>query len=107
MLLIIKGKWLEAIVHMTKSKFLHLPCPKQIQLVISIHIHGKFQLSPTFALIGFQKDIQQFIPQRETSLKCKGLVVPLVIIHSDSVQRNVKQNLDFDELKSIFRQKPF
>jgi hypothetical protein len=38
-LLIIKGKWLEAIVHMTISEFLDLPRPKQIQLLISIIYH--------------------------------------------------------------------
>jgi hypothetical protein len=58
---------------------------KQIQLLISIHIHGKFWLSPTFALVGFQEDIQQFIPQGEISLKFKGLVTLLAIIHSDNV----------------------
>jgi hypothetical protein len=69
-LLTIKGKWLETIMHMTESKFLDLLHAKQVQLLISIRIHGKFQLSPTFALIGIQEDIRQFIPQRETSLKC-------------------------------------
>jgi BarA-like signal transduction histidine kinase len=42
MLLTIKGKWLEAIVHMTKLLFLALPQSKQIQLLISIRIHNKF-----------------------------------------------------------------
>jgi hypothetical protein len=60
MLLIIEGKWLEVIVHMTKFEFLDLFHPKQV--LISICIHGKFQLSPTFAFVGFQEDIQQFIP---------------------------------------------
>jgi len=36
MLLTIKGKWLEAIVHMTKFRFLALPHSKQVQLFISI-----------------------------------------------------------------------
>jgi hypothetical protein len=58
MLLTIEGKWLEAIVHMTKSKFLDLPCSKQVQLFISICIHSKFQSLTTFALISFQEDIQ-------------------------------------------------
>ncbi len=53
MLLTIEGKWLEAIVHMMESEFLDLLHAKQVQLFISIHIHGKFQLSPTFALVGF------------------------------------------------------
>ncbi len=57
-LLTIENKWLEAIVPMTKSKFLDLFCPKQVQFLISIHYHSKFQLSPTFALVGFQEDIQ-------------------------------------------------
>jgi hypothetical protein len=83
-LLPIEGEWLEAIMHMTKSKFLDLLCPKQIQLIL-IRIHGKFWLSPTFSPVGFQEEIQQFIPQGETNWKCKGLVTPLVIIYSDNV----------------------
>jgi hypothetical protein len=42
MLLTIEGKWLEVIAHMIEFEFLDLPCPKQIQLFILIHIHGKF-----------------------------------------------------------------
>jgi hypothetical protein len=57
-LLTIEGKWLEVIVHMTKSEFLDLPCLKQIQLLISICIHGKFCLSTTSTLVGFKKNIQ-------------------------------------------------
>jgi hypothetical protein len=36
-LLTIKGKWFEAIMHMIESKFLNLPCLKQVQLFIRIH----------------------------------------------------------------------
>jgi hypothetical protein len=57
-LLIIKGKWLEAIVHMIEFEFLDLFHLKQVQLLISIHIYGKFRLSNTFALVGFQENIQ-------------------------------------------------
>jgi len=57
-LLTIKCKWLEAIVHMTESQFLDLPRPKQVQLFISIRIHGKFCLSTTSGFIGFQENIQ-------------------------------------------------
>jgi hypothetical protein len=39
-LLTIEGKWLEAIVHMTKSKFLDLPHPKKVKLFISICYQG-------------------------------------------------------------------
>ncbi len=42
LLLTIEGKWLEAIVHMIESNFFNLACPKEIQLLISIRIHGKF-----------------------------------------------------------------
>ncbi len=52
-LLTIEGKWLEVIVYMTKSEFLDLPHPKQIQLLISIRIHDKFRLLTTFAIVGF------------------------------------------------------
>jgi len=52
-LLTIKGKRIEAIVHMTESEFLDLLHPKQVQLFISICIYGKFCLLTTFALVGF------------------------------------------------------
>jgi hypothetical protein len=42
-------------------------------------------LSTTFALIGFQENIQQFIPQVEISLKGEGLVAPSTINPSDNV----------------------
>ncbi len=57
-LLTIEGKWLEVIMHIAESQFLNLRCSKQIQLIISIPIHGKFQLSTAFALVNFQEDIQ-------------------------------------------------
>jgi len=107
MLLTIEDKWLETIMHMAKSEFLDLLCPEQFQLFISTCIHGKFQLLSMLAFIRFQKDIQQFIPQGETSLKCKSLVAPLVIICSDNVQRSVKHKRDFDESKSISKQSLF
>ncbi len=74
-LLTIKCKWLEAIVHVTQFEFLDLLHPKQVQLFISIRIHGKFHLSTTFALVGFQENIQQFIPQSETNLKDEVLLL--------------------------------
>ncbi len=40
-LLTIKGKWLEVIMHVTKSEFLDFLHSKQVQLFISICIHGK------------------------------------------------------------------
>jgi hypothetical protein len=61
-LLTIEGKWFEAIVHMIKFEFLNLLHSKQVQFFISIHIHGKFHLLTTSTLIGFQENIQQFIP---------------------------------------------
>jgi len=54
-LLTIKGKWLEAIVHMTEFEFLDLPHPKQVQHLNSIRIYGKIWLLTTFALINFQE----------------------------------------------------
>jgi hypothetical protein len=88
---------------MTEFEFLVLLHSKQVQLFISIRIHGKFQLSITFALVNFQEDIQQFVPQAKTSLKGKNLVVPSTIIPIYHVQRNVKHKLDFDESKSRFK----
>jgi hypothetical protein len=85
MLLIIKGKWLEAIVHVIKSEFLDLPCPKQVQFLNSIHIDGKFCLLSTYALASFQEDIQQFIPQAKTSLKGEVFIAPSTIIPNDNV----------------------
>jgi hypothetical protein len=92
---------------MIESKFLDLSCPKQIQLLSSIHIHGIFCLLTTSTLIGFQEDVQQFIPQAETSLKGEALVVPSTIIPNDNVQPSVKCKLDFVEFKSILKQKPY
>jgi hypothetical protein len=60
-LLTIKGKWLEAIVHMIEFEFLNLAHLKQVQLLISICVCSKFQLLPTSTLVGFQKTIQKFI----------------------------------------------
>jgi hypothetical protein len=51
-LLIIEGKWLEAIMHMTESEFLYLNHPKQVQLFISICIHSYRPLLP---LLAFKK----------------------------------------------------
>jgi hypothetical protein len=56
-LLTINSKWFEIIVHLKKIEFLNLLRPKQIQLFISIHIHGKFSLLTTSALIDFQEVI--------------------------------------------------
>jgi hypothetical protein len=103
-LLTIKNKWLEAIVHMIKFEFLDLSCPSSI---LSIHIYGKFRLSTTFSLLGFQENIQNFIPQAETSLKGEAFVVPPTIIPNDNVQWSVKCKFDFVESKSIYKQKPF
>jgi hypothetical protein len=49
-------------------------------------------LSPTFALVGFQKVIQQSIPQVEISLK-DDLISLLAIIRTDNVQRNLKHKV--------------
>jgi hypothetical protein len=95
MLLTIESKWLKVIVHMKKIEFLDLLCPKQIQFFISIRIHAKFQLLTTLALVGFQENIQQFIPQMETNLKGKGLITPLAIIPTNNVQHSVKCKFDF------------
>ncbi len=94
-LLTIEGKWLETIMHMKKLEFLDFPCLKQVQLLISIRIHIKFCLSTTSTLAGFQENIQQFIPQVETSLKGKALFTPSIIIPNDNVQQSVKRKLDF------------
>jgi mRNA-degrading endonuclease HigB of HigAB toxin-antitoxin module len=51
MLLTIEGKWLKTIVHMIKFTFLALPHHKQVSLLVSIWICGKFYLLPTFNLV--------------------------------------------------------
>jgi hypothetical protein len=61
----------------------------------------------TSSFVGFQKNIQQFIPQAKTNLKGKGLVVLLIIIPKDNVHCNVKRKLDCNESKSISKQKSF
>ncbi len=66
MLLTIEGKWLEAIVHTKKIESLDLPPPKQVQFFISIHIHGKFRLLTTYALVDFFKKNPTIYPTRKT-----------------------------------------
>jgi len=61
----------------------------------------------TSITVGFQENIQQFIPQAKTNLKGEVLVVPLTIILNENVQRNVQCKIDFVESKSILKQKPF
>jgi hypothetical protein len=61
-LLTIEGKWLETIMDMTKFEFLNLAHPKQVQLLVSICVCGKCKFLGTSTLVGFQEDIQQFIP---------------------------------------------
>jgi len=39
----------------------------------------------TFTFVGFQEDIQQFIPQAKTGLKGEGFVAPSTIIPNDNV----------------------
>jgi hypothetical protein len=70
---------------MIESEFLDLLYPKQVQLLISIHIHGKFCLLTPSTLVGFQENIQQFIPQVKTSLKGEAFIVPSTIIPHDNV----------------------
>lgn len=97
MLLTIKGKWLEAIVHMTKFRFLALPHLKQVQFLISIRIHNKFHWSPTFTLIGFHKDNEQFLSKMESSLRGGDLVIIFEpIVSKYDVQCSVKHKIDFD-----------
>jgi hypothetical protein len=92
---------------MKEFEYMNLSCPKQVQLLTSIHIHGKFCLSTASTFEGFQENIQQFIPQVETSLKGETFVAPSTIIPNDSVQWSVKRKLDCLESKSISKQKPF
>jgi len=56
-LLTIERNWFEAIVHMIEFKFMNLVHLKQVQFLVSICVCGKFQLSRTSTLFGFQKDI--------------------------------------------------
>jgi hypothetical protein len=81
-LLTIEAKWFEVIMHMTESEFLYLHHPKQVQLFISICIHG---YHPHFPLLAFKKTSNNLSHKGKTSLKCKGLVIHLAIIHSDNV----------------------
>jgi len=42
-------------------------------------------LSPTSALVGFQTNIQKFIPKAKKNLNVEGLVASLAINFSDNV----------------------
>ncbi len=92
---------------MIEFEFLDLSRPKQVKLFISIRIYGKFCLSTTFALVGFQENIQQFIPQVQICLKGEAFVGQSKIIPNDNVEWSVKCKFDFVQSKSISKQKPF
>jgi hypothetical protein len=62
MLLTIDGKWLKAIVHMTRMHSLIFFFQK-VQFLITNYIHNKFQFSLTSFFVGYQENIQQFIPK--------------------------------------------
>jgi hypothetical protein len=82
---------------------LDLPHPKQNQLFISVCIHGKFCLLTTSTFVGFEENIQQFIPQAKTSLKGEAFIVFSTLILNDNVQWSLKCKLDFVESKSIYK----
>jgi hypothetical protein len=69
---------------MTKFEFLNLAHPKQVQPLVSICVCCIFQLSCT-SLVGFQKDIQQFIPKIERNLNVEWLIAPFAISCNDDV----------------------
>ncbi len=73
---------------MKKFEFLNLAHPKQVQPLVSISVCCKFQLSHT-SLVGFQKDIQQFIPKKNKNLSVEGLIVPFAISCNDDGFFNV------------------
>jgi hypothetical protein len=58
--------------------------PKQVQPLISICVCCKFQLLHT-SLVGFQEDIQQFIPKIERNLNVEGLIAPFAINCNDDI----------------------
>ncbi len=91
---------MKAIVHVTKSKFFNLPCPKQVQLFISICIHGKFVCQPHLPLLAFKKTLNNLSHKLKlTSLKGEALNPPSTILSNHNVQQNVRYKLDFVESK--------
>ena len=66
----IEGQWLEAIIHQEESNFLARSRLQQVQLLKSIRIVGKFLLSTSSYLTGFEEDfepisaINHYTPQR-------------------------------------------
>jgi len=77
-----------------------LPNGKKKSL-ISICICGKCKLLGTSTLVGFQEDIQQFIPKLKRNLSVERLVAPLAISSNDDVQHNVKHKLNSNESKFL------
>lgn len=51
----IEGPWLSAIVHMSGVEFLSETRKVQIRILSKIRIVGKFQLTPTSQLVGFEE----------------------------------------------------
>jgi hypothetical protein len=70
---------------MIEFEFLNLVHPKQVQLLVSICVCYKFQLSLTSTFVGFQEVIQQFIPKIERNLNVEGMVAHFAISCNDDV----------------------
>ncbi len=78
---------------MIEFEFLNLAHPQQVQLLISIRVCDKFQLSFTSILVDFLKNIKKFTLKAKKYLSVEGLVAPLAISSSDNVQHSVKASL--------------
>jgi hypothetical protein len=79
--LTIEGKWLQTI---DKVLIFEFGLSKTSSTFVSIHVCCKFQLSRT-TLVGFEKDIQQFIPKIKRNLNVEGLIAPFAISYNNSV----------------------
>lgn len=108
-----EGKWLEALVHMPEAEFLNCPRSTQVQILNKIRIQGKFQLTPTSTLAGFQEDIQQPSFTPESSFCGVDLdISPLAVLPTSSTStavdqssRVVKRKIDLIEVKSSSKRK--
>jgi hypothetical protein len=88
-----------SIMHMTQFEFLNLAHLKQVQLLVSIHVHGKFWFLPTSTLVGFPRKHSTIYFTSRNQLCVESLITLLAINYSDDVSHNMKSKFDFDECK--------
>ncbi len=76
----VEGEWLSALVRMPVKKFLKIGRREQIKLLSQLRLHGRFNLSPTSYLAGYE----EYNMDGQGDIKECGTVNPAVDFQSQS-----------------------